>query len=185
MRTISFGIMAGANFSKLGGDDAEDVSNRTGLMAGVYVDLPVANGVSIRPELVYSQQGAKGDNVDGKGTDIEIKIDYVQLPVLARFTVPTASQTRPFLAAGPAFGFKAKCDVKGSDGDVSVSASCDEVDFNEKSFDVSGKVEAGVDFGMNGRVLTVGGSHMHGFSDIFEDASVKNRVFSIFAAFGF
>ncbi len=185
MRTVSFGIMAGANFAKLGGDDVEDASNRTGLLAGIYVDMPIANGVSVRPELLYSMQGAKTDNIDGKGTDAELKLDYVQLPVLVRFTVPTASQTRPFVAVGPSFGFKTKCDVEASSGSVSGSVACDDVDINEKSFDIGGKIEGGVDFGMNGRVLTIGGAYTHGFSDVVEDASVKNRVISVFAAFGF
>jgi len=185
MRTVSFGIMAGANFAKVVGDDDEGVSRRTGLLAGVYVDLPVANGVSVRPELLYSQQGAKIEDFDGKGTDATFKVDYVQLPVLLRFTVPTQGQTRPFIAVGPAFGFKSKCDVKGSNGSVSVSASCDDAGADLKSFDLSGKAEAGVDFGMNGRVLTIGGGYTHGFTDIVEDDSAKNRVFSLFAAFGF
>jgi hypothetical protein len=185
IRTVSFGIMAGANFAKLGGDDVEDASNRTGLLAGVYVDLPVANGVSVRPELLYSMQGAKTVNIDGKGPDAVLKLDYVQLPVLVRFTVPTASQTRPFIAVGPSFGLKTKCEVAASAGGVSGSVSCDDVDINEKSFDVGGKIEGGVDFGMNGRVLTIGGAYTHGFSDVVEDASVKNRVISLFAASGF
>jgi hypothetical protein len=181
MRTVSFGIMAGANFAKVGGEDAEGVSNRTGLVGGVFVDMPVANAVSIRPELLYSMQGAKVDDIDGKGTDGKVNLNYIALPVLVRVTVPTASQTRPFFALGPSFAFQTKCELEAG----GESISCDDAGGGQKSFDVGAKAEAGVDFGMNGRVFTVGAGYTHGFSKLFEDDNVKSRVISIFAALGF
>lgn len=181
MRTVSFGIMAGVNLAKVGGEDTEGVSNRTGLMGGIYVDMPVANAVSIRPELLYSMQGAKADDLDGKGTDGEVKLDYIAVPVMVRVTVPTASQTRPFFALGPNFAFQTKCELEGG----GTTVSCDDLDAGQKSFDIGGKAEAGVDFDMNGRVFTVGAGYTHGFSKLFEDDDLKNRVISFFAALGF
>ena len=181
----TFGIQGGANFAQLGGEGVANTSNRTGFNGGVYLGLPATSSLEVRLELLYSQEGTKSSS--GTGT---LKMDYLRLPVLFRYAFPTKSGARPFFAVGPSLGVQIKCNVEGSDGGVTASASCDDVvgDQNKKTFDLSGKVEGGVDFKSSQRTFSLGGAYSYGFTDTFDTGSAgahpKNRVWSIFAAFG-
>lgn len=182
----TFGVLAGANFATLGGDSVENAKTRTGFVAGVYADLPMASGFSFRPSVLYSMEGAKESDSQ---TEVTLKLNYIRVPAMVRYTWPMAGKTHPFVAAGPSFGYQVTCDISGSSNGVSASASCDS--FTEpsgsqrKKFDVSGRVEAGIDFDMSGRKLSLGGAYSYGFTDVVENASAKNRGFSIFLGIGF
>jgi len=180
----TFGVLAGANFATLGGDSVENAKTRTGFVAGVYADLPMANGFSFQPSVLYSMEGAKESDSQA---DVTLKLNYIRVPAMLRYTWPMAGTSHPFVAAGPSFGYQATCDISGSSNGVSASASCDaftEGGSQRKKFDVSGRVEAGVDFAMSGRRLTLGGAYSYGFTDVAKDASAKNRVISVFLGIG-
>lgn len=187
----AYGIRAGATFATLGGSDISNAKTRTSFVGGVYATWPVAGGFSLQPELLYSMQGTKGEgSSDGTAVSGTLQMDYIQIPLLGRYTFPMSGQTHPYVALGPSFGFQMKCDVSGTSGIATASMSCG--DFNDqfggldrKRFDLSGVLEAGVDFRLQMMQLTVGGSYAHGFIDAFKDANVRNRVWSIFAGIGF
>ena len=120
--------------------------------------------------------------------DLAVKMNYIRLPAMLRYTWPVAGTTRPFVALGPSFGYQLTCNVSGSNNGVSASASCDAFTAPEpsrrKKFDVSGRVEAGLDFAMSGRTFTIGGAYSYGFTDVVKEGSVKNRVFSVLLGVG-
>ena len=182
----TYGVLAGVNFANVGGSDVQDVKTRTGFVGGVYAAWPLGTGISFQLEALYSMEGAKANT----GSNGALKLDYIRIPVMLRVAVPTASMTRPFVALGPSFGFQTKCEISGSNGTTSASASCDAVNgiagggFEHKTFDVAGRLEAGLTFDTSGRRFIVGGSYSHGFTDIFKDTDAKNRVFSIFLGIG-
>jgi outer membrane protein with beta-barrel domain len=183
-RRAAYGLVAGINFANVGGADAQGSKTRTALVAGGYAAWPMADGFSFQPSLLYSMEGAKtsGD------VDLTVKLNYIRLPAMLRYTWPGAGTTRPFVALGPSFGYQLTCDVSGSNNGVSASASCDAFAAPEgsqrKKFDVSGRVEAGLDFAMSGRKFTIGGAYSHGFTDVVKEGSVKNRVFSVLFGIG-
>ncbi|HSQ31677.1 MAG TPA: porin family protein [Gemmatimonadaceae bacterium] len=181
----NYGVLAGINFATLGGSDVQDAKTRTAFSGGAYAALPVGTGTAIQAELLYSMEGAKTNT----GSNGALKLDYVRVPVMLRFAVPTAGTTRPFVAVGPSFGFQTRCEFSGSTGGVSVTESCDDVgatsgDFERKKLDVSGRLEGGLTFDTGGRRLILGGSYSHGFTDVFKNSDGKNRVFSIFVGVG-
>lgn len=181
----SYGVMAGVNFATLGGSNVEGAKTRTGLVAGVYAAWPISSGLSFQPELVYDMEGAKASDPQ---TEATIKLDYVRLPLMLRYTSSGERNARPFLALGPSLGYQVGCNVSGSASGVSVRSSCDalmqEVDLGRKKFDASGRLEAGIDFAAAGRTVTIGGAYSYGFTDLFKNANTRNRAFSVFAAFG-
>lgn len=185
----TIGVMAGVNLSKLGGDDITGADNRTGFMGGLFVTFHVTNGFAIQPEVIYSQRGAS-DNSD-PDFDATFKLDYIDVPVLLRFEIPVVGPIRPFFLAGPSFGLQVKCGIEGSGGGVSASVDCDQIgdqvglQFEKKTFDLSGVVGAGLDFHLGGHTLMLGARYQHGFSDVMKDATVKNRTWSVVAGLGF
>lgn len=180
-----YGVMAGLNFAKLGGSDIQDAKTRTGLVAGAYAAWQLAPGWSFQPELLYSMQGAKGSDDFGETT---VKLDYVGVPVMFRFSPSTASSTKPFLAIGPAFGYQIACNVSASSSQFSFNSSCDDPslggEFERKKLDLSGRLEAGVDVAAGSRHLRIGGAYSHGFTDVVDQSNAKNRVFSLFLGIG-
>jgi hypothetical protein len=180
------GILAGVNSATVGGKDADDADRLTGLLAGVYVVKPIAGALAFRPELLYSQKGAEGsfdeEDVSGKA---KIKVAYLEVPVLLQYEATESSDVRPHVYAGPSFSFKTTCKLEGSGGGVSVSFDCDDVELDVKSFDLGGVVGAGLTFPIGGLRAAIGARYQHGFTDLTDDAVVRNRVLSLYAGLEF
>ena len=176
----SWGIVAGANFAKLTGDDADqiNVKTRTAFVGGITADFHLASHVGIEIDGLYSQEGAKIDLGESDGT---LKLDYIRVPVLLRYSFPTHTSVRPFVNIGPSLGFKVGC--KETAGDE--SASCDDISTDVKSFDFAGTVGAGIGFKVGKEELSVQARYMQGFSKVIEDSDAKNQNFSIMAGFSF
>lgn len=162
---IDVGIKAGANFANL--SDVDDVSTRTGFLAGAFVTLKFSDKIAIQGDVLYSQQGAAGE----KGMD-DIKLDYIIFPVVFKYYLVN----RLNIQAGPQFG-------------TVVNDNLNNTRF--ESFDVSGVVGIGVDLPLN---LRVTGRYSFGLSDIaFVDVydgvsfetDAKNNVFSLSVGFSF
>ena len=93
---IKLGIKGGLNVANLMGD-VKDVAIRTSIHAGLVAEIIVSDNFSVQPELLYSGQGAS-DTSEGGG---RFKLDYITLPVLAKF--PIAKNL--YLETGPQVGF--------------------------------------------------------------------------------
>ena len=106
---VDFGVKAGANFATIGGDESGDFGNRTAFHFGVTAGISVSDNFSVQPELVYSAQGASIDY--GGGEDGDIKLDYLNLPIMAQFQVADGFSVE----VGPQFGFLLS--AKADDGD--------------------------------------------------------------------
>lgn len=99
---IIFGLKAGMNFSMITGDDTDDFDGKFGIHAGIVAEFPLSDQFSLQPELIYSAQGDKGSFVeDGLKMDAELKLDYLILPVMAKYYVGDGFS----LEAGPQIGF--------------------------------------------------------------------------------
>src|ERR1700744_1925621 len=96
---VQFGVKAGGNFATQSGSDAGDAKTLFGFNGGVFLRLPLQRGVSVQPELVYSQQGAHYD-LPGGGTQNE-HANYMNIPILLKFTHGSGL----YLETGPQFGF--------------------------------------------------------------------------------
>jgi Outer membrane protein beta-barrel domain len=179
---IRLGLLAGANFARVGGKDVDDVGTRTGFVGGAYLAIPIAPAVVLRPELLYTMKGAKATGSDAA----TVKLDYVEAPVLVQWDVPTTSAVRPHLYAGPGFGFRTKCEVSASSGGATDSASCDDINrqadaelIDFKSFDFGLLVGGGVGFALGRQTLTVGARYELGLTKIASDSDAKHRVLSL------
>ncbi len=159
---IDVGIKAGANFATL--TDVSDVSTRTGLVLGAFVTLKFSDKMALQGDLLYSQQGASGDNGFS-----DLEIDYINFPIVFKYYIVK----RLNIQAGPQFGTAVNDNV----GDF-------------QSFDVSGVVGMGIDLPLNLRVTA---RYNFGLTDIAFvsyggytfDTGIKNSVFSLTAGFSF
>lgn len=74
-----------------------DSERRNGITGGLGVSLAVCSWFAIRPELLYVQKGMSGyddDMVHGLRLHHDVRLDYIELPLLFSFTVPTRGALR-------------------------------------------------------------------------------------------
>ena len=99
---LDFGIKAGANFSNFQGD--LDTDGITSFHAGAVLELNIVPTFSVQAEGLFSSQGGKAkyeaDGVVGVARDI--KLDYISVPVLAKFYILPNTLS---ITAGPQFSF--------------------------------------------------------------------------------
>jgi hypothetical protein len=165
------GVVVGANFAKLDvSGDAPEGDRRTGLVAGVFATLRLGDLVSIQPEALYSQ---KGEKFTEESVDVTLEVDYLDIPVLARFTGGRRSGLVVF--GGPSFGFKLR-----ARSTFEVDGENQEEDLGDetKSFDLGFIAGAGIEserFFLDGR-------YQWGLSDMNateDETEIKNRVLSV------
>lgn len=110
-----FGIRAGLNMANFAGNDADNTDYRMGLIAGGYLRIPFSENVSLQPEILYSQRGAKTDgSIFGIESSTDIRMNYLSIPLQAVYTIDDVLN----IYAGPGLAFfldgKAKTNVEGS-----------------------------------------------------------------------
>jgi len=181
------GVRAGVDFMTAGGDDApDDADRRTGFLAGAFVEVEFGGPFALQPELLYTQKGWSREG-DVRGTTITstVKLDYIEIPVLAKFQLPLGGPFSPSLFAGPAVGFNASAEreVEGG-GQSQTNDISDQVSSTEFGlvFGVGG------DFGIGAGTITVDARYNLGLTSVDDtdaDASVSNQGFMITAGFAF
>lgn len=164
-----FGLKAGVNVATLTGDDVEDVKAKLGFNVGGFAELPLADAFSLRPEVVFSGQGAKAD---GEG-DYKLNLGYLNVPVLAKWS----SEGGFFAETGPQVGFLLSAKAKAGDLDMDMKDYYKSIDF-AWAFGIGYQVASNI--GINGR-------YNLGLANVADsdDGSVKNSVFQVGAFYTF
>jgi len=183
----TFGVLAGLNVATAGGNDVQNAGSRTGLAIGGFATFHLANGFGIEPELLFSQKGA---SQSGGGETETFKLDYIEIPVLARYDVATRGPAHPYFLAGPALAFQVSCNLEATSDGESQSASCDDLadqfDLHKKTFDFGGQIGAGVAFPAGKKMnLSFSVRYTLGFTDVFDNVDAKNRNWSFLAGLTF
>ena len=154
---LKFGAKIGANFSTLDGGGI-DGKNLTSFHVGALAELNLLQNFSVQPELLYSSQGTDYMNED-------YKLDYVSVPVLAKFYVITDKLS---LEAGPQFSFLINEDVPNT--------------FRTKTFDFAAVGGLGYNLTQN---IFVQARYAVGLTDASRDATVTNKVIQLSAGLRF
>jgi len=164
----TFGVRAGANISRWNitsiGSDIKS-SSLAGLEAGLLADLSVSRSFSIQPEVDFSMYGTK---FSSGGSSIEYRVNYINIPVLAKYHLPQGVS----FFAGPQLGLliSAKGKIEGEEKQ--------DIKNYLKSTDVFAVIGAEYDSPIG---VSVGVRYNHGFVNIYEEeeGSIKNSSFGI------
>lgn len=176
-------------------------SNRSGIVAGGYAELGIAEGLYITGEVLYAQMGLKasvpvsllGAPVSGTAEGTQ-KSDYIYVPISLKYKFPIPeSSVRPYVFGGPSIGFNVSSkSVTEFSGQVAqfVGQTSTEEDTKDstKSVDVAAHVGAGVEFEVSSDVLLfVDGRYSLSFTNASKAASqeIKARNIMIMGGVGF
>ena len=170
---VVFGAKGGVNFSNFAGDGfasfEEDSNARTAFHLGLVAEVPLSERFSVQPEVLYSAQGFDIMRIND-GQDVEFRLDYVTVPVLAKFYVTDGFS----LVAGPQFGYLAESEIKSPNSEIELNSD------NFNNFDMA--VGLGAEYKFNQFFLY--GRYNAGLTEIYEGGDgAKNSV--IQAGIGF
>jgi hypothetical protein len=180
---------AGPTFADLSVEGDGDLDRRTALTFGGFVRLPLTDVVSLETGVSWVQKGAEGEGEEGV-ENIALELDYVEIPVLARFAIPSSGSVGANLFGGPTFAFEAGCqlDIEGDGANLTVDCEEFAEGFETSSFDLGIMVGGGLTVAVSERFsLLLDASYTHGLTDIedSDEDEVKNRVFAVQAGVSF
>lgn len=188
---VHFGVKAGANMAKLTGDgwdvaEAEletqiDNKFKMGFAFGVAAEMPLGqSGLALQPEVLYVMKGAKAEfpEMVAEGYDItmEIKQDYIEVPVLIKYNVPTQGNLTPNFFAGPVAAFNVASKMEWDNLPAELSGEVEEGDIENVA-----SVDFGVTFGGGiGLATSSGGKfildvrYTLGLAETFDDVAAED-----------
>ena len=175
---VSVGVKAGLGISNISTDQLElvDTDSRTGFVAGGFLDIGLGSRFSIHPEVLYAQKGFKAMDA---GVEAEAELDYIDIPVLLRFTPASEDQrVQPAVFVGGFVAFEAGCSLSGEIDGISLDdVDCDdpEADFERETTDAGAVFGAGVDVWLSdGLYLTFDGRYNLGIVDLETDEAAES-----------
>jgi len=99
----SLGIKGGLGYSTLNGGQMSgaDIKGRGTYYAGAFVEFPITFFLTLQPEVIYSEQGAKWEATYlGQKASLQLKTSYINIPAMAKLKLGLLS-----VMAGPQLGF--------------------------------------------------------------------------------
>ncbi len=178
----SKGFKGGVNIADFYGTNIVDEQEeaKIGFVAGSFIRYNFSPLFAIQPEILFSMKGAKllGDQ-PSYFEEIYV-LYYLEVPILAKLTVPTAGTTTPNLFLGPTLAIKLS-DEKEINGQVIDDA-------NVTTFDPGVALGLGLDYRLGYTKLLFEFRYTLGVQKIDKsDFSFdwKNRVVSFMAGYSF
>lgn len=150
--------------------DVDDADPRIGLAAGAEFEYGLTDNIGLSAGVLYSMQGVKTTIVDA---DCTLKLDYLNVPILANFYVAKGFAVK--LGVQPGFKLSSKAKAKGS-------GASKEVDVDGiKSVDLS--IPVGLSYQYQNIVFDA--RYNWGVTKIVDDADSKHSVFQITVGYKF
>ncbi len=166
-----FGVKVGLNFASVIGSDVSGLDGRTSFHAGGIARIGVSKLFAVQPEVVFSSQGYTGSQGSLKVTG---KLDYINIPVLADFTIAKGLS----LHGGPQLGISITDEVE--IGGQTMPIGAESMDFSavagaQYRFNIGLIIQARYATGLSN---IIGKETIEGMS---VTTDVKNSVFSLSA----
>jgi hypothetical protein len=173
---VSFGVKGGVNFATLDGGDIDSPDSRTSFHVGAFAEIPVADIFSVQVEALYSGQGAEGDYRGRDGDKVELQLDYINVPVLAKLYVVKGLS----IEVGPQFSFLVNDEFDTNPNSNSGDNPIEGMDF--KTFQVG--AAGGLTFQTESGLFATA-RYVRDLTDIAKNTNIQNSVFQLGVGFKF
>ena len=80
----------------------------SGLQLGLFYSMKISDEFYFQPELYFSQRGYQFDQTPLYNTNYTLRINYLELPALLEYRLPTNWSFNPVILAGPFAALKLK-----------------------------------------------------------------------------
>jgi Outer membrane protein beta-barrel domain len=167
--TPKFGIKGGLNLSNLYINDVQDENVKLGGHFGVFAKLPIATGVSIMPELLYSNKGTKAtynNSFQGSG-EYRFNLNYIELPLSFVFNIVKNFNVH----AGGYAAYLTSANVKNlHDGNIDGVTDLNAENFNRADFGLLGGIGLDIDN------VTIGARYSYGLRQVGQSGSLSGEL---------
>lgn len=192
---LTAGLKGGMNIANLHGKDVKELEeemgvdfvSKMGFCAGGFITYNLNDMFAIQPELLFTMKGAKAEReILGETVKVTMKLNYLEIPVLAKLSIPTPGNVRPSLFVGPSLAIKLSSKFK-----TEIAGISEEEDIEElKSTDFGLVFGGGIDFGLGRGKLTVDARYTLGLTKVHEpeegeEIDIKNGAISIMVGYFF
>lgn len=121
-RVITFGIQAGVSAATTNGR-AFTSGVRTGISIGAVVNIPLPAQYQLAPNIlssietgiIYTEKGMTDMNPDFLNAET-VEFDYMEIPILGKFSLPVTPAFEPYIVVGPSIGFMVSAERIREDG---------------------------------------------------------------------
>ncbi len=175
---MMFGVKGGLGLANLSGGDVYNNSIKYGGTGGVFMRYTLSDILAVQPEALFAMKGAK---YEAEGLKSQEKVNYIEVPVLVRATMPNESKVKPSVFLGPAIGILLSNKITNGE----------EIDIKDdtKSIDIGVVAGAGVEYVLENGCVLLDARYEMGLSSIMkkvgdEQREVKNSVISIMVGYG-
>jgi len=170
------GVKVGLDMANFTGDDVSDAKMKLGIVGGGFITYAFSDLFAIQPELIFSMKGAKYEPTGGS---YDFKLNYIEIPVLAKVLLAGGGNFKPNFYAGPAIGFL-------------LSAKSDTTDVKDitksTDFGLIGGAGADLHMGTGPGKITFDIRYEVGLTSIDDsgaDAKINNSTISFLVGYGF
>jgi len=178
-QSFSVGPRVGLHIANIALEDGLDgidieTDSRLGVDVGLMLNLEVASGLSLQPELHYIQKGYRLDfELLGLTVDATTTYHYLEVPLLIKYSVGQEA-IKFYLNAGPSFGYAVAGQEKGELDGQSVDEDIDFEDYELKRTDLSVVAGGGlaIDIGQ-GATLLMDARYIYGLTNL-DDSGDEN-----------
>jgi hypothetical protein len=136
-----YGAKAGLNGAWI---TASGSDPRFDFVGGVFATIPLSDRFSIQPEVLYTRKGGKDSQLIPYielNLTADFRFEYIEVPLLLRYSFGTDAQLSPYLYAGPSIGLNLSSNVR-----LETELGQAQIDIvNMKSTDVGLAVGGGTD----------------------------------------
>ncbi len=179
---MQFGAKAGYAQMNIVGDDDPDFQTRNGFTLGFTFDFYMTNALTFRPELLYVTKGSQTrTEVEGirVPVDLTFEINYLEIPILVKWTPLWLNRVSPTLHAGPYLAYKteSRITIRETESGTSTSNS----DNSIRSIDYGLAVGGGMDMKVSDSKLSLEGRYAWGRYNLISnpDDPKYNGVFTV------
>ena len=114
---VEYGVKAGLSVSDIISEGIYS-SPKPGFVGGAFANIRLGE-VWLRLEGLYVMKGYSVDDWD----DWRVNLDYVEIPILIQYRIPTHKRVRLFVAAGPSVAFNVRAESHGEDASEFVNSA--------------------------------------------------------------
>lgn len=114
-----FGIKVGLARANIFGGGIFDQRYRTGFAGGAFITWDLGPRFALQPEILWVRKGSTVSDASGLESYREtLSLDYLEIPILAKFRFPLIAAVRYHVFTGPSPAFRLKAGVKVEHGGV-------------------------------------------------------------------
>ncbi|MCX8161124.1 MAG: PorT family protein [Candidatus Saccharicenans sp.] len=189
---ISFGVKGGLNLASISVSpkpiDVAEFKTLRGITGGIFFSVNFGS-IAIQPEFMYARRGTQYEAyIDNGFYNVHWHHDYLEAILLLKWSIFRLGPARPFILAGPSYGYLSRATTVIYDIEGAEVARADSRDYFRKG-ELAAVFGGGFEFKSGLARFSLEGRYRLGLSSValtgFEVDYIKNRSLTVLAGVSF